>query len=394
MRRLALLVALLSPCSLTAQQPARWPAFVQALDSFARADSVVGAGAVLVIDGRVVAHHEWGMQDRAAGQPVTPNTIWHWASITKTLTAVSVMQLRDRRLLTLDDPVTRWVPELRRVHDPYGSMDTITPRMLLSHSAGFQSPTWPWGGDQPWQPFEPTTWSQLVGMMPYQQLLFRPGSRYHYSNPGFVYLARIMESITGDPWENYVQKNIFSPLGLTHSYFGTTPYYLAADRANNYTVHRDSAGRESVDANGRDFDPGITIPNSGWNAPLGDLAAWMAFLTRASRGDTALAHRYDIVLPAADLHEMWRPVVPLDPAHPDSGAMGLSFFIYPAANADTLVGHTGEQAGFRSLFLIDPRTRVAVVAVVNTVNEAEPDRSARRWSGLNAVAAALVHGVK
>src|SRR3989454_9471219 len=86
---------------------------------------------------------------------------------------------------------------------------------------------------------------------------------------------------------------------MTRSYFGVTPYHLAAVRANNYTLLRDSAGRVSLVANGRDFDPGITIPNGGWNAPLGDVARWVAFLTGSSGGNTVLAR--------ASLEEMWRP---------------------------------------------------------------------------------------
>ncbi len=124
------------------------------------------------------------------------------------------MQLRDRGKLSLDDRIVRWVPELRTMHDPYGMMDSITIRMLLSHTAGFQNGTWPYGNDKPWEPFEPTTWNQLVAMMPYQELLFRPGSRYGYSNPAFIYLARVIEQVTGDPWDAYVQKNIFAPLEL------------------------------------------------------------------------------------------------------------------------------------------------------------------------------------
>ena len=108
-------------------------------------------------------------------------------------------------------------------------MDAITLRMLMSHSAGFQDPTWPYKQGKAWEPFEPTTWNQLVAMMPYQEVSFPPGSRYSYSNPGFIYLARVIEQISGDPWEVYVQKNIFNPLGMTRSYFASTPYYLAAE---------------------------------------------------------------------------------------------------------------------------------------------------------------------
>ena len=208
--------------------PDDWSAFLRLFDAYADSDRVVGASVLVMRDGRVLDRHDYGWADRAARQRVDARTIFHWGSITKTLTAIAIMQLHDRRQLSLDEKITRYVPELRQVHDPYGMIDSITLRMLLSHSAGFQNPTWPYTTGKPWEPFEPTTWSQLVAMMPYQELHFRPGSRYSYSNPGFIYLARVIEQLSGDPWESYVQKSIFAPLELTHSYFGATPYYLAA----------------------------------------------------------------------------------------------------------------------------------------------------------------------
>ena len=74
----------------------------------------------------------------------------HWA----TMTGIAIMQLRDRGLLSLDDPIVKYVPELARVHDPFGDPSAITLRMLMSHRAGFRGGTWPWR-DEEWQPFEP-----------------------------------------------------------------------------------------------------------------------------------------------------------------------------------------------------------------------------------------------
>jgi CubicO group peptidase (beta-lactamase class C family) len=360
------------------REPAGWPAFVQAFDAYLTADSVVGAGAVYMRDGRVVAHHERGMADRARRQPVDERSIYHWASITKTLTAIAIMQLRDRGLLSLDDKLTSYVPEVCRIHNPYGSMDAITIRMLLSHTAGFQNPTWPYKAGKSWEPFEPTRWEQLVSMMPYQELEFRPGSRFGYSNPAFIYLARIIEQLTGDPYEVYIQKNIWTPLGMNQSYFGTTPYHLAQWRSNNYTLRRDSSGTETVVANGRDFDPGITIPNGGWNAPLADLVRYAAFLTNASRGDTATRRLYDTVLKRSSLEEMWKPVAPLPPPSEPGSAVGLSFFLPPHG----LVEHSGYQAGFRSLIVINPRTSEVIIFALNTDNEADPEQAEERLAAL------------
>ncbi len=369
-----------------AQQPRGWDTFTRAFEMFLAQDSVVGGAAVLVRDGRIVAHYERGMADRERREPITERSIFHYGSITKTLTAVAILQLRDRGLLSLDDTVTRWIPELRQLRNRFGSMDAITVRMLLSHSSGFQNPTWPYRR-HPWQPFEPTRWDQLVAMMPYQEVLFAPGSRYGYSNPAFIYLARILEIITGDPYQSYIYKNIWTPLGMHRSYFGASPYHLAADRSNNYTLDRDSSGRERTGANGREFDPGITIPNGGWNAPLSDVAVWAAFLTDAAGTDAAVRRRFETVLRHSSLEEMWRTVVPVGGASAET--MGLSFFLRPVRGT-TLVGHTGEQAGFRSLLYVNRETREAVITAVNTTNDAHPRESEARWLSLLVAAGDLL----
>jgi CubicO group peptidase (beta-lactamase class C family) len=368
--------------------PLAWSAFLGAFDTYARADGVVGGRVTVLRAGRVLAEHAYGVGDRERGTPPDAGAVYHWASITKTLTAIAIMQLRDRGQLTLDDPITRYVPELREVHDSFGSVDAVTLRMLLSHSAGFQNPTWPYAEGRPWEPFEPTRWEQLVAMMPYQEIGFAPGSRFGYSNPAFIYLARVVEQLSGDPWAVYVQKNIWTPLGMTRSFVGRSPYHLAALRAQSYTVHEDS-GRARTEANPREFDPGITIPNSGWNAPIGDLVTYVAFLTHADEGDTVVAHRYDGVLRHATLEEMWRPIVPLTPGGSMGEAFGLSFYLYRRGET-TVVGHTGEQSGFRSFVYFDPATTLGVIGVVNTTNEARPDASSEGWDALTHRAVALV----
>jgi CubicO group peptidase (beta-lactamase class C family) len=373
------------------RETAQWKAFTRSFDALTDEDSIVGSGIVLVKDGRMVAHHEHGYADRDHGLDITPQTIYHYGSITKTLTAIAIMQLRDRGRLTLDDHITSYLPELRQVHDPFGSMDVITLRMLMSHSAGFQNPTWPYKQGKPWEPFEPTTWNQLVAMMPYQEVAFEPGSRYSYSNPGFIYLARVIEQLSGDPWEVYVQKNIFNPLGLTRSYFGGTPYYLAADRSHNYTRLKDASGKEVVADNGTDFDPGITIPNGGWNAPLGDLVKYLAFLTNATHGDPATQRLYDAVLKHSTLTEMWQPLYKTeqDGSEVDEDSMGLSFFSVRRGHT-TFVGHTGSQAGFRAFLFINPNTGAAVVAAFNTDSDLPSNDHPSKYQRIRDEALALI----
>ncbi|MEI6739299.1 MAG: serine hydrolase domain-containing protein [Gemmatimonadaceae bacterium] len=393
-RLLLLLLAFVisGPCRAADAQPATtWAAFSQSLRSYTERDGVVGATAILMEQGRITSQLLIGEQDRAAHRAVTPQTIYHWGSITKTLTAVSIMQLRDRGRLSLDDRITRYLPELRQLHDPYGMIDSITIRMLLSHSAGFRNGSWPYAQGLPWEPFEPTTWQQLVAMMPYQTLLFRPGSQYSYSNPAFIYLARVIEQLTGDPWEAYVQKNIFAPLGMTASSSRHTPFYLASDRSHNYTIVRDSASqRATLVENPTEFDPGITVPNGGWNAPVGDLARWIAFLTNTVPPDGSRAH-YDVVLSRASLEEMWRPVVPMASGYEANAeqSMGLSFFVR-GTGAERVIGHTGFQAGFRAFFYANPSTGRAVLLVLNTTNDANPESG--RYEQVQGLAIKIAQG--
>jgi CubicO group peptidase (beta-lactamase class C family) len=385
---LSLLLALQAPAP-----PGGWTAFVRSFDAYAAQDDIVGASVLVMQDGHITARHDVGWADRSARLPVDSSTIFHWASITKTLTAVAIMQMRDRHRLGLDDRITSYIPTLRQIHDPFGSMDDITLAMLLSHSSGLQDPTWPYTQGKAWEPFEPTRWEQLVSMMPYQELLFPPGTTYSYSNPAFIYLARVLEHLTGDAWQTYIYKNLFGPLDIRRSYFGVTPYYLAAHRSDNYYVVGDSTGRDSVVSNGRDFDPGITIPNGGWNAPLGDLAIWARFLTGTVDRDTTAARRYDVVLARSSLQEMWRARLPTPDAggdlaeSPDS--VGLSFFIL-WRHGVRFVGHTGSQAGFRSFLYIDPVRRSAVIAAFNTSNMARPDESSRGFLALRDSALAML----
>lgn len=355
--------------------PSGWLELVDRFEAYVSANHIVGGSALALRAGEIVVRHDYGLADAEAGAAVDDGTIFHWGSITKTLTAIAIMQLRDRGLLSLDDPVTRWVPELRQIHDPYGAIDDITIEMLLTHSSGLQNPTWPWTEGREWEPFEPTTWNQLVAMMPYQELLFRPGERHSYSNPGFIYLARIIEAITGDAWQAYVQKNLFSPLGLSRSYFGVTPYWLAPARSHNYDVVPDPDGGTDLVDNGGEFDPGITIPNGGWNAPISELAAYAAFLTKGEAHDPEMQRRFDAVLDRTTLQEMWEPRVRVsgDPGTGHSESMALSFFLVQEGG-HSVIGHTGSQAGFRAFFYFQPLKQTAVILVFNTANQAaDPD---------------------
>jgi CubicO group peptidase (beta-lactamase class C family) len=355
---IAILPLLAFSMALGAQSPKDWTGLRRFFRQQVTDAGIVGASLVVVRDGKVEAEEYVGDQEDAARRPVDRDTIYHWASITKTFTGIAVMQLRDRGLLALDDPVVKSVPEVRQIHNPFGDASQITIRRLMSHSAGLRSSTWPWGGDKPWHPFEPAGWSQLVAMFPYTEVLFEPGTQYRYSNPGIVLLGRIIETLSGDAYEMYVTKNILMPLEMHRTFFDRAPYHLRDRRSHSYV--RTDAGLEEMRF---DFDTGITVSNGGLNAPLTDMARYLGFLI----GDPANA-KYEGVLRRSSLEEMWKPVIRANDGEGGSGSdvhAALSFFVERHHGIE-VIGHSGNQNGFLSHLYLHRPTRSAYVVAFNT----------------------------
>jgi CubicO group peptidase (beta-lactamase class C family) len=331
---------------------------------------IVGSSLLVLHDNQVVDKLSYGLADKERNIAADERTIYHWASITKTLTGIAVMQLRDRGLLALDDPIVKYIPELRQVHDPFGDMTEVTLRHLMTHSAGFRGATWPWK-DKPWQPHEPTRWEQLAAMFPYTEIEFQPGSKWSYSNPGIIFLGRVIELLTGDDYEVYIDKNILKPLEMHESFFDATPYHLLKQRARSYLL----LGGE-LTAAPFDVDTGITVSNGGLNAPLTDFAKYLNFLM----GDPKRQAVYDGVLKRASLEEMFKPVLPIGPdAPPAPGAatveewQGLLFFIEKHFGRN-YVAHSGGQNAFETHFYYDPEARTAYAVAFNTLAVAKDDQ--------------------
>ncbi|QYO66876.1 serine hydrolase domain-containing protein [Leptolyngbya sp. 7M] len=326
---------------------------------------VVGGSLLVLKGGRLSAESHFGLANIGKDQQIDSDTIYHWASNTKPFTGIAIMQLRDRGLLRLDDPATKYLPELRKIYNPFGSMDEITIRHLLTHSGGFRGGTWPWRNNKSWEPFEPTEWSQLVAMFPFTEVLFEPGTKFSYSNPGIIYLGRIIEEVSGEPYEAYIDKNILRPLGMHRSYFDTTPTHLMRHRSHSYYI------RDGIRTEGRfDADTGITVSNSGLNAPVSDMVKYLNFLTGVAEPASPEGVRnYDLILRRSSLEEMFQPR--LSAATDANGNVGFTtdiglIFFIDDRNGRKLIGHGGDQNGFISYIEFQPIAKTATLFVLNT----------------------------
>jgi len=348
-----------------------WPDFLAFYRQALTQHAIVGSSVAWLEHGHVVQRAHEGLRDQQTGAKVDDDTIFHWASITKTFTGIAIMRLRDEGRLTLDDPIVKYVPEFRKVHNPFGPPEQITIRHLLSHSSGLRSGTWPWGG-QEWHPFEPPGWEQLVGMMPYTRIEFAPGSKYQYSNPGIVLLGRVIEDLAGEPFETYIDKQIWRPLGMTRTFFDRAPAYLRADRSHSYFVTDDGTTEAPFD-----FDTGVTVSNGGMNAPVDDMVRYVGFLSGSK--DAALTARYSSILKRSSLEEMWKPVVPVSPGV----QMGLTYFAETHGGMP-FIAHSGGQNGFISHFYLHPPSGRAYVVAFNTQTTSEKSGNARNTRALDA----------
>lgn len=337
---------------------------------------IAGSSFAFIRDGKIAGRRMAGMAHVGENRKVDDDTIFHWASITKTLTGIAIMQLRDRGEIRLDDPIVKYVPELRKVHNPFGSMDEITIAHLMSHTAGFRAGTWPWGGNEPWHPAEPKDWASLVAMMPYTKIEFKPGSKYSYSNPGIVFLGRVIELVSGEDFEVYMDKNVLRPLGMYNSYYDRTPPHLLKHRSHSYWISKDGKTTEGL----FDMDTGITVSNGGLNAPIPDMVKYMKFLI----GDPARQAEYDVVLKRSSLEEMFKPVIEVL-GQPANGRgrkdhMGLIFFLEDNFG-QKFIGHSGTQNGFRTHIFINPAARSGYIVAFNTWNygtTADPEATTNR----------------
>lgn len=224
------------PCPALAQAapPASRAELVTRLDSLARAylaDGPSVGAAVAVVRGRdTLLLRGYGLADREVRRAATVDQRFRIGSLTKQFTAAAIMRLAERGKLSLDDELSRWVPEF-----PLQG-HRVTLRQLLNHTSGIrnylESPTWRarWADD--------LTPLQVADLVARDTFDFAPGTRWSYSNTGYTLLGLVVERASGRPYAEFVRYELIAPLGLRHtSYCPNRP--RGAEWASGYGVRND-----------------------------------------------------------------------------------------------------------------------------------------------------------
>ena len=298
--------------------------------------------AVVFRGGETVWERALGVANAEEEREATPGTQYRIGSITKTFTAVGILQLRDAGDLSLDDPLTRFVPE--SAHAP-------TIGRMLAHASGLQRE--PPG--EIWETLEAPTREQLVERTHVAEQVLEPGTWWHYSNLAFALLGEVVARAHGGTWEDALGERILRPLGLAR----TTPA-AAAPAAQGYFVE------PYTDALRPEREPdlgGAGALGKLWST-TGDLARWGAFLVS---GD-------DRVLGASTLEEMSLVRAMVDNAA-WTVAWGTGLELYRRGER-VFVGHGGAMPGHLAGLVVERRTKVGAAVLTNTGAGAWPEKLA------------------
>jgi len=314
----------------------------------------------IVEGGQLVYTGSTGYADVSRRLPVTAFTDFRIASMTKSFISVAILQLRDAGKIRLDDPASRYMPELAGQKGPASDAPAITIRELLTHSAGFPEDN-PWGDRQ-----LADSDAQLLAMIR-KGLSFSnsPGIGYEYSNTGFAILAHILQTITGETYEHYVTAHILKPLGMTHSYFEYSDVPPAA-LAHGYR----RIGGEWVEQ--PMLHTGIYGAMGGMITTMEDFAKYEAFQLAAWPSRSG---KEEGPLRRSSCREMQQPWVfnnlnahfayPGGEACPLVSAYGYGIRWARDCKGKTMVGHTGGLPGFGSNWMILPDYGIGVICFAN-----------------------------
>lgn len=181
----------------------------ETMESFVTNGEISGAVTLVAKDGKVLSLDAVGLADLATKQPMRPDTMFAIASMTKPITSTALMMLVDEGKVSLDDPISKYVPEFKNVQlkDKQPPSREITLRDLLTHTSGL-------GGSQANEGTLAETAAKIAG----RPLSFEPGEKWQYS-PAITVIGRVVEVVSGKPYEVFLQERLFEPLGMKDTTF-------------------------------------------------------------------------------------------------------------------------------------------------------------------------------
>lgn len=308
-----------------------------------------GCALAVIKDGSIVYKRGYGTADLDHDIPITPATVFHVASVSKQFTAFAILLLAQQGKLSIDDPVRKYITELRDFGKP------ITLRHLIHHTSGLRD-QWSLLIMAGWRLSEDVVRDEdimdLVSKM--NGLNFTPGDQHLYSNTGYTLLAQIVKRVSGKSLREFAAANIFQPLGMTRTFFRDDHRVIVKNQAYAYTTAPGGVFKLSVPT----YD---TVGASSLLTTVEDLARWDQ-------------NFYDYRIGGKAIIDQMQTTGVLNRGEPINYAMGLSIGKHKGLK---IVEHSGGDAGYRSHLMRFPDQRFSVACLCNAGN-ANPTLLARR----------------
>jgi len=311
-------------------------------------DGSPGATVMVVRDGDLLHSAGYGLANLASGSPMRPSTPVRLGSVSKAFTAMAIVILQEQGRLEFDDEASKWIPELAR-------FEGVTVRHLLNHTSGIpdyyddasplEEMATAKGREAPLQNAEAVsvyeTWGDPV---------FPPGDRFEYSNPGYEVLALIVERISGMTFGQFLDAEIFTPLGMTTAIVRDLPSTSVPNRAIGYAPGEEGGGWREADGHWGNWLVGA----GGVYASVEDMRQW----------DQAL---YQWAETGERTEEAFTPAVLNDGTVSE---YGFGWSLSPLLGREA-IHHNGGWVGFRTSFLRFPQERLSVIVLSNASADME-----------------------
>lgn len=312
-------------------------------------DQLPGLTAIVVRDQEVLWSGGVGLANVESGIKAEASTLCSICSISKLFTAVAVMKLYDEGKLRLDDRVSDLLPTYA-LEQKFPDSGPITIRSLLTHSSGLPReaafPYWT-GPDFPFPSRE-----QIDAHLSEQGTLYPASTYYQYSNLALSLLGEIVEEISGEPYDAYIQKHILNPLELSDTRTKLPEERYGNELALGYGAMTRMGKREKVNF----FQANGIAPAAGFSSNVQDLGKFASWQFRLRDGKVTEILRPSTLKYMQNVH--W--------TNPDwKTTWGLGFSVYKGANGNTWVGHGGSCPGYRSTLQLDLNTKTAFSVMIN-----------------------------
>ncbi len=358
---IALAVPIAQPSGAVSAQAAEvFAAIDRGFDDYRLDAHIPGMVYGVVMDGRLVHVKGLGIQDLESKRPVSAETLFRIASMTKAFTALSILSLRDAGRLSLEAPAETYIPEIREWRYPTEDSPRIRVRDLLTHTAGLVTDD-PWGDRQ--TPLPDAEFTRLLRQgVPFTR---PPGTAMEYSNLGYAMLGRVITNVAQQPFKDYIERLLLTPLGMTSSGFEVTQA-PAARRALGYRwedaawlleptmAHGAFGAMGGLQTSANDYAKYVAWLLSAWPARDG---ADTGPVKRASVRELAQGANFPTVRQRAGKSGAQ--------ACRQAATYGMGMYVAPDCDLGLTLSHGGGYPGYGSHVLLLPDHDVGIFAFAN-----------------------------